>query len=76
MADDTDNLVLEHLRHIRRAVDRIEFDVGELKTRVSSLEAGLATVQVQLAGHSARFDRLEERVSRIERRLELTESHS
>jgi hypothetical protein len=36
MADETDNIVLEH---IRRVVDKVESDVTELKSRITSLEA-------------------------------------
>jgi hypothetical protein len=63
MAPETENLVLEHLRHIRGAVDRTADDVSELKTRVSRLEMGLAQaqvslghIQVALAEHSTRAD--------------------
>ena len=31
MPDEPNNIVLEHLRHIRRAVDRIELDLTDVK---------------------------------------------
>jgi hypothetical protein len=37
MADESTNLVLEHLRHIRGAVDAVRDDVREIKTRVGHL---------------------------------------
>ena len=38
MTDNVENLVLEHLRHIREKVDRIADDVADLKTHAGSLE--------------------------------------
>ena len=70
---DADNLVLEHLRHIRRAVDETREDVREIKTRVGSVERELAQVHVKIAEQSFRIDRLGDRGERIERRLELAE---
>lgn len=42
MSDGADNLVLEHLRHTRGRVDQIAEDVGELKHRMTSLEAAMS----------------------------------
>jgi hypothetical protein len=39
MPDEPDNIVLEHLRHIRRIVDKVETDVTELKSPITSFEA-------------------------------------
>ncbi|MFM8330708.1 MAG: type II toxin-antitoxin system Phd/YefM family antitoxin [Candidatus Methylumidiphilus sp.] len=38
ISENADNVVLEHLRHIRSRVDQIAEDVGDLKQRMSSLE--------------------------------------
>jgi hypothetical protein len=38
MSNPVDNLVLEHLCHIRAAVDDTRADVKELRTRVASLK--------------------------------------
>ena len=46
MAPETENIVLEHLRHIRGQIDRVADDVSELKTRIGRLEIGLAQVHV------------------------------
>ncbi|HWV97063.1 MAG TPA: hypothetical protein VN130_07950 [Xanthobacteraceae bacterium] len=58
--------VLEHLRHIRTAVDAVRDDMREVKGRLGILES-------QYANLSNRMDRLDNRVERIERRLELSE---
>ena len=60
---EAENLVLEHLRHIRGAVDAMR----EVKSRLGILES-------QYANLSNRMDRLDMRVERIERRLELSEA--
>jgi hypothetical protein len=71
---ETDNIVLEHLPHIRRVVDETREDVRELKGRVGTLEREVAQIHVKLAEHLVRFDRLNDRVERIERRLDLAEA--
>jgi len=63
----TENLVLEHLRAIRTNVDRLVDDMQEVKQRLGFLEN-------QYASLSTRLDRMDERVHRIEKRLELVEA--
>jgi cell division protein FtsB len=46
-------------------------DFRELKTRLTLLEQHFATHTVMQATQSGRIDRLEERLERVERRLEL-----
>jgi hypothetical protein len=60
---ETDNVVLEHLLHIRGAVDGLR----EVKSR-------LGIVENQYASLSNRLDRLDGRVERIEQRLDLAEA--
>jgi outer membrane murein-binding lipoprotein Lpp len=76
----TENLVLEHLRHIRAKVDKTADDVSDLKTRMSRLESAMLSVKREVADgfeaeirQQSAFDKLTERVQRIERRLELNE---
>lgn len=66
MAED-DNLVIEHLRHIRSAVDSLRDDMREVKGRLGILES-------QYANISTRMDRLDTRVERIEQQLHLAEA--
>jgi predicted nuclease with TOPRIM domain len=63
---EVESIVLEHLRHIRGAVDSTREDIREIKGRLGILES-------QYAHMSNRIDRLDARVERIEQRLELTE---
>ncbi len=81
MAENVENLILEHLRALRAGQDRIESELRDLKERVSAVETGLNGVRrdlVALAEADARLqvtiDRLGDRVDRIEKRLELREN--
>jgi hypothetical protein len=71
MANTTDNIVLEHLRHIRADMKATREDIQMLTLRMGSVERILAGHQVGEASQSIEIDRLRLRVDRIERRLEL-----
>jgi predicted nuclease with TOPRIM domain len=64
---EAESLVLEHLRHIRGAVDGLREDMREVKGRLGILEN-------QYASLSSRMDRIDGRIERIEQRLELIEA--
>jgi predicted nuclease with TOPRIM domain len=64
---EVDHIVLEHLRHIRGAVDGLREDMREVKGRLGILES-------QYASLSNRMDRLDGRIERIEQRLNLVEA--
>ncbi len=64
MAEEPDNIVLVMLRRMDAKLDRLVDDVQDLKVRVTSLEEGQA-------GIHRRLDRMELRIERIERRLDL-----
>jgi predicted nucleic acid-binding Zn-ribbon protein len=70
----SDNIVLEHLRHICGAVDVLRDDVREVKQRVGGLEREMAQVHVKVAELSERIDRLSTRIERVEIRLDLAEA--
>jgi outer membrane murein-binding lipoprotein Lpp len=79
MAENTENLVLEHLRHIRSKVDQIADDMSDLKHRMSSLESAMVSVKHEIAHgddtdarQQMTLDKLAERIQRIENRLELS----
>jgi len=64
---EIEDLVLEHLRAIRATQDRHSDDLREIKGRLGILEQQYASV-------SNRIDRIDERIFRIEKRLELVEA--
>ncbi len=74
----SDNLVLELLRAIRADIGQLSADLRDVKHRLTPLELSVAGMRrdvaglyEQGAGSSLRSDTLEDRVQRIERRLEL-----
>ena len=71
---ETENLILEHLRAIRATLDRHSDDLREIKERLGIVETGVGNLGSQYASLSIRLDRLDERVARIERRLELRDA--
>lgn len=82
--ENVENLLLEHLKGLRNEVRdfraKTEEEFSEIKQRLSSLERGQAKGHAEYAdlyGDHARqqsaIDRLNDRLNRIERRLELTD---
>jgi hypothetical protein len=78
MTDNVENIVLEHLRHIRLRVDQIADDMSDLKHRMSSLESAMVSVKHEVAHgdetdarQQVTLDKLVDRIQRIENRLEL-----
>jgi predicted nuclease with TOPRIM domain len=78
MTDETENLILEHLKRFQGGQERIERELKEVKGRLSQVEIGTAAVRgdvAHLSGDVASlrlaFDTMSERIDRIERRLEL-----
>jgi archaellum component FlaC len=67
MADEPENIVLVMLRKIDQRTERMADDLQDLKVRMTAVEEGLA-------GVNRRLDRLEVRVERIEKRLELSDA--
>ena len=74
MVEETESLVLEMLRRIRASQERMELDMGELKSRVTAIEQSQGHVLILLGTLNQRMDRFDERLSRVERRLDLVEA--
>jgi len=64
---ETDNIILAHLLHIRAAIDDVRNDVREIMQPIGSLEGRYVKM-------SDRLDRMDLRIARIERRLDLTDA--
>ena len=75
MASEPESLVLELLRQIRSEMAELRFDVTDMKARVSSIEQFQGNILTMLGGISQRMDRGDEKISRIERRLDLVDHH-
>lgn len=66
MADEPDNILLEHMRRFDTRQQRMSKDMHEVKVRLTNIEENLTIVH-------RRLDRIDERVDRIERRMELAD---
>jgi hypothetical protein len=74
MTAETENMVLEMLRRIRASQERTELDVADMKVRMSALEQHQGQLLTLLGTLNQRMDRFDERLGRIERRLDLVEA--
>ena len=78
MAENVENLVLEHMKRFQASLDRIERRLDDLTNRVANVEGSIASV-IQHLGHLAAadaaqqisIDHVNSRLDRIERRLDL-----
>lgn len=70
----TENIILEHLRAIRATLEQHGDDLREIKGRLGILEQQDAGHTNQYAHLSVRLDRVDQRLSRIEKRLDLVEA--
>ena len=73
MADETSNLVLEHLQHIRGCVDGLTDGMRQVILRLVSVEQHLGGVHNSDVNQNSEIDRIKQRLERIERRLELAD---
>lgn len=76
---NVENLMLEHLKKIQGELTGIRQDNAEIKSRLSSIESGIARITRDEAGNYGEIienrhmvDKLAERIEKIEKRLELT----
>jgi archaellum component FlaC len=74
MTENVESLVLEHLKHIRGRLDIITLDIADIKSRVSNLEEMQGQLLGMMGGLGKRMDRFEERLSRVEKRLDLRDA--
>jgi hypothetical protein len=70
----TNELMYAVLQRIQGDISDIKGDLGDLKLRMSAVEDHLATVIVSATGLNHRMDRFDERLARIERRLDLSDA--
>ncbi len=71
MSDTPDNLILVYLRRLDGKMDRLSDHVADLKRCMTSLETKVVLLHGDFAAQSERIDRIEPRLERIERRLDL-----
>ena len=73
MIEETTNLVLEHLRHIRSRVDGLTDDMRQVILRLGAIERHNAGLNISDVSQNAEIDQIKGRLQRIERRLELND---
>ncbi len=78
MTDNVENLILEHLKKFQAEMASARERDIEILARLASIENTIASVKrdtadiyTELAGHNVRSDRMNARIERIEKRLEL-----
>ena len=76
--NDIANHTLEWMKRIAAKLDTLTLEIGDLKARVAAVEDATATaphrvagVEVQMTNLINRIDRVDDRLGRIERRLDL-----
>ena len=74
MTDDVGNLILERMRRMDDRLSNIEGDLHDIKLRMTVVEEHLGNVVLSISGLNARMDRFDERLTRVERRLELSDA--
>jgi hypothetical protein len=77
VSEYSSSVVIDFLREqfarLHTKLDILSAGQVDLSTRVTSLEAHLALLHGDFANQSMRIDRVDERLTRIERRLELVD---
>jgi hypothetical protein len=71
VTDDVGNLILERLRRMDDRLSNIEEDMHDMKLRMTVAEEHIGNLVLGISGLNARMDRFDERLTRVERRLEL-----
>jgi predicted nucleic acid-binding Zn-ribbon protein len=71
MSGEPDNVILVYLRRMEEKLDWLTSAVGDLGRRVTSLKTQVVLLHGDFAAQSERIDRIEIRLDRIERRLEI-----
>ena len=77
--ENVENFILEHLGSIRADFAGMRDDIREIKQRLSNVESGIGSLKrdtadlyTENAAQHLRYDRLADRIEKIEKRLELT----
>jgi hypothetical protein len=76
MSENIDNIIIEHLKSLRNEIKEFRSETREelqiIKMRINSLERGQAGSHDDSVILQTRLDRVDGRIDRIEKRLELT----
>jgi predicted nucleic acid-binding Zn-ribbon protein len=70
MTDEISNLILEHLKAVRADQQIMKNDLRDIKARLLSMEIYQAAIHTDSSHTRTRLDELEQRLERIEKRLD------
>ncbi len=80
MTNETENRVLEILKRMQGELSDIRSELRDMRRELHQINQRLTRVEYHMSGffsasaiHGDRVDRLEQRLERVERRLELSE---
>ena len=75
MSEVTPDLIYAVLQKMQGDMAELKFDMRDLKVRMTMVEEHLGSSIIAISGVNSRLDRLNDRVERIETRLDLTDHH-
>jgi archaellum component FlaC len=70
----TSELIYNVLQKMQTDMSEMKFDIRDLKTRMTMVEEHMGSSIIAISGVNNRLDRLNDRVERIEQRLDLTDA--
>jgi septal ring factor EnvC (AmiA/AmiB activator) len=68
------HLTLEHLKVLRTLAEQSAHDMRDVKFRLGQIEQTFLQQQQTLTHHTQRFDQLDDRLARVERRIGLVDA--
>jgi tetrahydromethanopterin S-methyltransferase subunit G len=74
MAEISNELIYEDLKHVQQRLDRVDGKVDELKSEMNALRGHMISLQQDTHNIYGVLGRQDARLERIERRLELSDA--
>jgi hypothetical protein len=68
------NPILKDLLNVRQGVDELRLDMSDVKARMTAVEITMGRIVSLIATQSGRMDRIDDRLGRVERRLDLADA--
>ena len=73
MADVTNELMYELMKRVHQDIDGLRLDIGEVRTELNSIRGTMVAMQSDIHNIYSILGRHDDRLQRIERRLDLRE---
>jgi hypothetical protein len=67
-------LMLVFLRRLDQRMERLEGGMADIKLRATAIAEHLASIMMSMAGANAGMDKIDARLARVARRLDLTDA--